>query len=76
MPILTIISALQAAVKYGPDAYAAAQRVAAIIRNSGHPDLTPADIAQLEAFGAKSSAEYLADAEAAAGHAAPAAPSA
>ena len=58
-PIAIIIAYL---CKYGPDAYAGAKRLAEIIKNSGHPDLTAQDIADLEAFGAKSSEQYLADA--------------
>ena len=61
MPIALILTVLAEAVKYGPDAIAAAKRIAAIIRDQ-HPSLTPEDIAALEAFGAKSSADYLADA--------------
>ena len=62
MPIALILAAFEEAIKFAPDALAAYQRVAASIANSGHPDLTAQDIADLEAFGAKSSEQYLADA--------------
>ncbi len=73
MPIAAIIAALQEAIKYGPEVYAAAQRVATLVKNSGHPTLTADDIAQLEAFGAKTSADYLAEAQSNAADAAAAA---
>ena len=61
-PIAIIIAGIEEIVKYAPDALAAGQRLIAIIKNSGHPSLTPDDIALMEAFGAKTSADYLADA--------------
>ena len=60
--VALILAAFEEAIKYAPDALAAYQRVAAIIANSGHPDLTPADIAALQSFGAKTSEQYLTDA--------------
>ena len=56
MPIAAILALI---AKYGPDAYAAAKQLATVIKNSGHPDLTPADIAELESF-ETSTADYLA----------------
>jgi hypothetical protein len=54
---------LQAVLTYGPEILPLIQQLAAWAK-SGKQDVTPEDIAQLIAYGKKSAADYLAEAQA------------
>ena len=61
MPIALILQALAYAARYGPDAVEAGKKIVALIRDN-HPNLTPADIAEMDKFASKTAEDYLAEA--------------